>query len=169
MGKLKPFTEALKDSLDSAATYTRRTADLPNKHRTKLDDDVNRRNETDKNLAGGTPKPKTPKPERIPKAGKYSRPSGYRKGVRDKVWDRNQVDGVVKDPLTGRVMDKNKPWDMGHLPKHEFRKAAEYAEKHGWTRKEFLDWHNNPDHSRPELPSSNRSHKGEDPTDAFDE
>lgn len=37
----------------------------------------------------------------------------------------------------------------------------------GITRKQFLDEHNNPDHYRPELPSSNRSHKGEDLTDDY--
>ena len=31
----------------------------------------------------------------------------------------------------------------------------------------FLDEHNNPEHYRPELPSSNRSHKCEDTTDLY--
>jgi hypothetical protein len=31
----------------------------------------------------------------------------------------------------------------------------------GIDRKQFLNEHNNPEHYRPELPSSNRSHAGE--------
>ena len=39
-------------------------------------------------------------------------------------------------------------------------KKEEYQEKN-------LDEYNNSDHYRPELPSSNRSHKGEDLTDNY--
>ena len=35
------------------------------------------------------------------------------------------------------------------------------------SRKEFLDRLNNPERYRPEAPSSNRSHKGEDKTTDF--
>ena len=35
------------------------------------------------------------------------------------------------------------------------------------TRKQFLDEYNNPNHYRPELPSYNRSHVGEDLTDLY--
>ena len=55
----------------------------------------------------------------------YSRPSGYRKGVRDKTWNEAKAsspDGVVRDPKTGRPIDFNEPWDMGHKPGYEFRK-----------------------------------------------
>lgn len=64
-------------------------------------------------------------------------------------------------------MNKDKSWDMGHLPDYEFRKHKKSAEERGITREQFLDEHNNPDHYRPELPSSNRSHKGEDLTDDY--
>lgn len=94
----------------------------------------------------------------------YRRPSGYRKGVRDKVWDQAQRKGkgVVRDPLTGKALGKNRPWDMGHKKSLEFRRLQKSAEKRGLTRKEFLDEHNDPAHYRPELPSSNRCHAGED-------
>jgi len=70
----------------------------------------------------------------------YSRPSGYRKGVRDEAWEKAKgADGKVRDPENGNVMNKEEPWDMGHKP----------------------------DHYRPELPSTNRSHKGEDLTDNY--
>ncbi|MBC6975950.1 hypothetical protein H9I32_27295 [Bacillus sp. Xin] len=98
----------------------------------------------------------------------YTRPSGYRKGVRDKVWDNaKSEDGHVRDPINNEIMNKDEPWDMGHLPGYEFRKHKKSAEERGITREQFLDEHNNPDHYRPELPSSNRSHKGEDLTDDY--
>jgi RHS repeat-associated protein len=98
----------------------------------------------------------------------YNRPSGYRKGVRDEVWENAKgPDGNVRDPLTGQVMNRNDPWDMGHKPGHEYRKHRESAEERGISRKEFLDEHNDPSHYRPELPSSNRSHRGEDMSDEY--
>nr|WP_310593257.1 HNH/ENDO VII family nuclease [Bacillus clarus] len=98
----------------------------------------------------------------------YTRPSGYRTGVRDKVWDNaKSEDGLVRDPINNEIMNKDKPWDMGHLPGYEFRKHKKSAEERGITREQFLDEHNNPNHYRPELPSSNRSHKGEDLTDDY--
>ncbi|MFB1051816.1 HNH/ENDO VII family nuclease [Paraliobacillus sp. JSM ZJ581] len=98
----------------------------------------------------------------------YKRPSGYRKGVRDEVWEKaKDTDGNVRDPLTGTLMNKDGPWDMGHKPGYEFRKHQQSAMERGISRKEFLDEHNNPDHYYPELPSSNRSHKGEDLTDDY--
>lgn len=98
----------------------------------------------------------------------YSRPSGFRKGVRDEVWEKaKDTEGKVRDPLTDTPMKKDEPWDMGHKPGFEFRKHQQSAMERGVTRKEFLDEHNNPDHYIPELPSSNRSHKGEDLTDNY--
>ena len=92
----------------------------------------------------------------------YKRPSGYRKGMRETVWETaKNEDGVVIDPLTNKVMDQNKPWDMGHKPGYEFWKHQQSAAERGITRKEFLDEYHNVDHFRPELPSSNRSHKDE--------
>ena len=98
----------------------------------------------------------------------YKRPTKFRKGTRDKVWDSaKNSNGDVIDPLTGAVMDKSKPWDMGHKPGFEFRKHKQSAEKRGISRKQFLDEHNNYEHYIPELPSSNRSHRGEDLTDNY--
>jgi hypothetical protein len=98
----------------------------------------------------------------------YKRPSSYRKGVRDKVWENaKDDDGLVRDPQTGQVMDPSEPWDMGHEPGYEFRKHQASAMERGISREEFLDEHNNPDHYRPELPSSNRSHRGENMTDDY--
>ncbi|MBG9917224.1 type IV secretion protein Rhs [Bacillus sonorensis] len=56
---------------------------------------------------------------------------------------------------------------MRHKPGFEFRKHQKSAMERGITKKQFLDEHNNLDHYHPELPSSNRSHKGEDMTDDY--
>ncbi|WP_081391273.1 GH-E family nuclease [Paenibacillus peoriae] len=120
------------------------------------------------NEAVKAPPPATkPKRPREPK-DTYSRPSKFRKGVREETWENaKDVDGKVKDPLTGDTLDPKEPWDMGHKPGYEFRKHKESAQERGITRKQFLDEHNNPDHYRPENPSSNRSHKDEDHSDEY--
>ena len=99
---------------------------------------------------------------------KYDRPTSYREGVRDQVWENAKDEyGRVRDPVTGKYMSKTQPWDMGHKPGYEFSKHQESAKERQISRKEFLDEHNNPDHYRPELPSSNRSHKGESKTENY--
>lgn len=105
----------------------------------------------------------------VKEGASYARPSGYREGVRDKVWEnaKEASTGRVRDPKTGRFMSKDKAWDMGHKPGYEFRKHQASAEKRDISRKEFLDEHNNPEHYRPELPGSNRSHASEDMTEKY--
>lgn len=101
-------------------------------------------------------------------AGKYDRPTNYREGIRDQVWENAKDEhGRVRDPITGKYMSKDQPWDMGHKPGYEFSKHQESAKERQISRKQFLDEHNNPDHYRPELPSSNRSHKGESKTENY--
>lgn len=98
----------------------------------------------------------------------YRRPSSFRAGVRDEVWETaKDGQGVVRDPLTGRVMDPDEPWDMGHRPGFEHWKHEISAADRGISRSEFLDEFNDPSHFRPELPSSNRSHQAEDLTDSW--
>nr|WP_302819930.1 HNH/ENDO VII family nuclease [Ruthenibacterium lactatiformans] len=98
----------------------------------------------------------------------YKRPSGYRKGVRDKVWENAQNSGGEGiDPITQKTIKPEEPWDMGHKPGFEFRKHQESAIKRNISRKQFLDEHNDPEHYRPELPGSNRSHAGEDVTGKY--
>jgi len=99
----------------------------------------------------------------------YARPSGYRAGVREKVWKQNiePKTNNVRDPGSGRFMNKKEPWDMGHKPGYEYRKHAKDAAARGLSREAFLDEHNDPSHYRPEDPSYNRSHRGEDKSDTF--
>ena len=92
----------------------------------------------------------------------------YRKNAKETVWDKAKDEqGVVKDPITKKVMDIEEPWDMGHKPGHEFRKHQQSAADRKITRKQFLDEYNNPNSYRPELPESNRSHIGEDKMDFY--
>ena len=97
----------------------------------------------------------------------YSRPA-WKKGIRDEVWNRaKDTHGRVRDPLTGKYMSKDKPWDMGHKPGHEFSKHQKSAMERGISREQFIKEYNNPDNLRPELPSSNRSHRGENKTGEY--
>lgn len=101
-------------------------------------------------------------------ADPYARPSRFRKGVRDTTWEAaiEPATGRVRDALSGRFVP-HRQWDMGHKPGHEFSKHASSARARQITRAEFLDEHNTPAHYRPELPSSNRSHRGELVTDEY--
>lgn len=108
-------------------------------------------------------------------ANTYARNSGFRTGVRDQAWADavNKETGLVSDPLSGLVMKKAEPWDMGHRPGMEYWKERDYAIK-DWldnrnftTRQGFLDKMNDPSRYRPELPSSNRSHRAEDVSNDF--
>lgn len=94
---------------------------------------------------------------------RYRRPSSYRTGVREQVWnDAVQPEtGRVRDPESGQFMSAEKRWDMGHKPGYEFRKHQRSAAERNIDRSEFLDEHNNPEHYRPELPLNNQSHRGE--------
>jgi hypothetical protein len=90
-----------------------------------------------------------------------SRPSGFRAGVRDSAFDGavEPRTGRVRDPGTGRFIGRDSSWDMGHRPGWEFRKHQRSAETRDVDRQQFLDEHNISSHYRPELPSTNRSHK----------
>ena len=69
----------------------------------------------------------------------------YRKNAKETVWDKAKDEqGVVKDPITKKVMDIEEPWDMGYKPGHKFRKHQQSAADRKITRKQFLDEYNNP-------------------------
>lgn len=104
----------------------------------------------------------------MPSSRNYERPSGYPSGFRDKVWNNaKDAHGRVRDPVSGRYMSKDKPWDMGHKPGHEFAKHQKSAEQRGISREQFRNEHYNEKNFRPELPSSNRSHRGENKTKRY--
>lgn len=86
----------------------------------------------------------------------------------DEVWEN------AKDPITGKVYDpsgveitwdKTKPrngqWDMGHIPGEKYSEMHQLYMDDVISKDEFLNWYRNPQNYRPELPSTNRSHKYE--------
>lgn len=96
-----------------------------------------------------------------------SRPS-YGKNQVNEVWEN------AKDPVTGKVYDpsgveitwdKTKPrngqWDMGHIPGEKYSEMHQLYMDDVISKEEFLEWYRNPNNYRPELPSTNRSHKFE--------
>ncbi|MGW8482220.1 GH-E family nuclease [Microbacterium sp. NPDC055903] len=92
----------------------------------------------------------------------YDRPSGWRAGMRDRVWDDAMGrDGIVRDPVSGDPLNKNEPWIMGHAPGYEFRHHQRSAQERGITREQFLEEYYTMMQYRPESPhtSSSGSHE----------
>ncbi|SEA38789.1 Pre-toxin TG [Bacillus nitratireducens] len=96
-----------------------------------------------------------------------SRPS-YGKGQVEQVWEnaKDSIDGKVYDPSGVEIIwDKSKrrsgQWDMGHIPGEKYSDMHELYMNEIITKKEFLKWYRKPENYRPELPSTNRSHKYE--------
>ncbi|MER2171125.1 MAG: T7SS effector LXG polymorphic toxin [Psychrobacillus psychrodurans] len=95
-----------------------------------------------------------------------SRPS-FRKGIPELTFENAKgPDGLVRDPLYPEKIIEWEPgqprkgvWDMGHLPEHKYSDIHKRYLNGELTPKELRDWYNNPDNYRPELPSTNRSHK----------
>lgn len=99
----------------------------------------------------------------------YKRPSHFRKGVREKVFeDAKDDNGIVHDPLTNDIINEGQSFDMGHKPRYEFWKHQISSANRKISRKQFLNEYNNPDHYRPELANSNRGHQAEDVTAYYD-
>ena len=171
--KLEQYKEYLKQGIDKKEAYQKANYDAIKKYNGLEAAERYRKSHQNTNPVYEQNQKKSNGAGSDSKSGRdsqvsYSRPSGFRKGVRDKVWDNaKNANGDVIDLVTKRVMDKSEPWDMGHKPGYEFRKHQQSAENRGISRKQFLDEYNNPEHYRPELPSSNRSHKGEDITNNY--
>ena len=96
-----------------------------------------------------------------------SRPS-FRKGVVDKVWENAKGrDGLVRDPYTNKVInwDKSKSrrrqWDMGHIPSQQYKTQHKRYMNNEISKKEFLDWYNNPSHYHPQTIYTNRARIGD--------
>jgi RHS repeat-associated protein len=86
-----------------------------------------------------------------------------RQGVRAEVEARapRTADGRFIDPNTGEPI--NGTPDLGHRPGHEFWREQARAQERGWTQQQFNDYMNNPDFYQLENPSTNRSHRFEQP------
>ncbi len=100
---------------------------------------------------------------------KYRRP-GFRKKTKEDAWNNaKDAEGKVFDPNPDNPVEikPTDKWDMGHKPGYEFWKHQESAQSRDITREQFLNEYNNASHYRPELPSSNQSHKLEAPDDLY--
>lgn len=91
------------------------------------------------------------------------RPS-YKQGQVEKVWESaKQVDGNVYDPNTGEIMrwdktqGRNGQWDMGHIRGQKYKDVHSDYMQGRMSKRDFLDWYQNPDNYKPELPKNNRS------------
>ncbi|MBQ6718708.1 MAG: hypothetical protein IJN22_07440, partial [Clostridia bacterium] len=95
------------------------------------------------------------------------RPS-YGKNQLIAVWNfaKKLGGGKVIDP-TGKeiVWDtskaRNGQWDMGHIPGQKYSEMHKKYLNDEITEEEFVNWYRDPKNYRPELPSTNRSHKYE--------
>ena len=89
--------------------------------------------------------------------GRVSHPQGFQQ----QVWEGSKAaDGNVYDP-TGRILKYDEPWELGHTPANKFSDAQLRAAQEGWDRQTWIRYQNDPAIYRPELPSSNASHKWE--------
>ncbi|HVQ93577.1 MAG TPA: GH-E family nuclease [Mycobacteriales bacterium] len=74
-------------------------------------------------------------------------------------------DGDFIDPNTGRVVPRNGPWDYGHKPGFEWWRTQQRAREEGWTRRQVIEYENDPAHYQIEDRGSNRGHRYEMPRD----
>ncbi|MGV0809829.1 GH-E family nuclease [Mycolicibacterium setense] len=74
--------------------------------------------------------------------------------------------GKEIDPATNEVLGKKR--DIGHKPGYEFHTTQGMARKYGLSRREVVEWENDPSHLRLENFSTNRSRKYESPRTADD-
>ena len=104
----------------------------------------------------------TTDPNKPPGDSTYVRPSGWRAGMRDAVWNAAEIDGKVRDPEADDILVDKDNWIMGHAPGYEFRHHQRSAQERGISRQEFLDeYYGMIDHLRPETPSTSSSHAHE--------
>lgn len=75
---------------------------------------------------------------------------------------RGQGDGSLV-PLFLQQKETREPYPcpLGHLPEHKYSVWHQKYIDDELSLEEFLEWYRNPAHYRPELPSTNRSHKYE--------
>ena len=103
----------------------------------------------------------------IPKAYSKNRPK-YAKGQVELVWEnaKDVITGKVYDP-TGREItwDRSRPrrgqWDMGHIPEQKYADVHKRYMQGLMSKEDFIAWYRDPTNYRPELPSTNRSHRYE--------
>lgn len=121
-------------------------------------------------------------PKKVVKDKKFKRPSGFRRGnkrkdipgVKQQTWDAasKEQNGLVKDPLTKKIIHELDKWVMGHRPGQEFRKQKQFMKHLDDTlsqpgkppfisRKDVIEMYQQYTDFRPELGPSNSSHLAE--------
>ena len=71
--------------------------------------------------------------------------------------------GDYYDPNSGEIIPKDGPFDFGHKPGFRWRETQARARAEGWTRKQLIEYENDPSHYQVEESGSNRSHFYEEP------
>lgn len=167
---IKPVIRQMKDAVDTAARVLRDNLDRFARDMGESFGNFGRRTRGNDNIDtpgtnGSRPDAPTGQPRGedgrflpnndVPIDSRYDRPSGWRAGMRDRVWDEARgPDGVVRDPVTRQPMNPNEPWVMGHEPGYEFRHHQRSAQERGITREQFLDEYYNQTRYRPETPTT---------------
>jgi hypothetical protein len=76
---------------------------------------------------------------------------------------RRRLGGDFIDPNTGQVIPKGGPFDYGHKPGFEWWRTQQRARSEGWSRRDVIEYENNPSHYQIEAPGPNRSRRYEAP------
>jgi len=71
--------------------------------------------------------------------------------------------GDFIDPNTGQIIAKTGPFDYGHKPGFEWWRTQQRARREGWSRRELIEYENNPSHYQIEARGPNRSRRYQAP------
>ncbi|MFF3920173.1 LamG-like jellyroll fold domain-containing protein [Streptomyces sp. NPDC001852] len=103
-------------------------------------------------------------PNRVEPDAKYDRVT-LRSSTKQAVQDAAPRDeeGNFIDPNTGQSIPSEGPFHYGHKPGYEYWRNRDMAQAKNWTRQQFVDFENDPDHYQIEDPYNNMSHQYEQP------
>jgi HNH/ENDO VII superfamily nuclease with conserved GHE residues len=71
--------------------------------------------------------------------------------------------GDFIDPNTGQIISKDGPFDYGHKPGFEWWRTQQRARQEGWSRRELIEYENDPSHYQIEARGLNRSRRYQAP------
>lgn len=77
----------------------------------------------------------------------------------NQMWVRNRQGDWVS--VSYRSPNGRRPWDMGHLPRQQYRDFHARYMRGEMSKREFLDWYRNPANYRVEHPGRNRARMDE--------
>jgi hypothetical protein len=96
-----------------------------------------------------------------PVARRVSLRESTKQAIRDNA--PKTAEGDYIDPNTRQVIPRDGPFDYGHRRGYEWRNTQIRAREEGWSRRQVIEWENEPSHYQIEDPSSNRGHEYEEP------